>query len=207
MMDVSSITFGYEDRVLFHSFSLKIHEGEIVQIAGANGTGKTTLLRILCGLEYPEIGVVCWRGKPLAKVREQFHQKLLWLGHKTGVKVALTVDENLRFFFPDSTQQVREAALSSVGLAGYEDISLGQLSAGQQRRVALSRLWLTSASLLILDEPFTALDTLAIETLTRRLEQHVLAGGSVILTTHQPLRTLCCPLRTIQLTGAAEIFS
>ncbi|RAN86146.1 heme ABC transporter ATP-binding protein CcmA, partial [Bacillus sp. SRB_28] len=100
---------------------------------------------------------------------------------KPGVKAALTADENLRFFFAQTSPRAREEALAAMGLAGYEDVALSQLSAGQQRRVALTRLWLTSATLWILDEPFTALDATAVERLTRRLEQHVQAGGSVIL--------------------------
>ncbi|VFS60813.1 Cytochrome c biogenesis ATP-binding export protein CcmA [Raoultella planticola] len=75
-----------------------------------------------------------WQGEPLASVREAFHRQLLWLGHKPGVKTALTADENLHFFFPHSRQQTREAALAEMGLAGYEDVPLSQLSAGQQRR-------------------------------------------------------------------------
>ena len=118
-----------------------------------------------------------------------------------SLNAALTADENLRFFFPGSRLQQRERALAAVGLAGYEDLPLSQLSAGQQRRVALTRLWLTDAPLWILDEPFTALDATAMETLTRRLEQHPRQGGSAILTTHQPLRPLGCPLRTLRLGG------
>ncbi len=94
--------------------------------------------------------MVSWQGQPLAKVRESFHRQLLWLGHKPGVNAALTADENLRFFFPASRLQQRESALAAVGLAGYEDLPLSQLSAGQQRRVALTRLWLTDAPLWIL---------------------------------------------------------
>ena len=147
--------------------------------------------------------MVSWQGQLLAKVRESFHRQLLWLGHKPGVNAALTADENLRFFFPASRLQQRESALAAVGLVGYEDLPLSQLSAGQQRRVALTRLWLTDAPLWILDEPFTALDATAMETLTRRLEQHARQGGCAILTTHQPLRPLGCPLRTLRLGGEA----
>lgn len=204
MIEAVSLAFGYDDRVLFHSFSLQVARGELVQIAGDNGAGKTTLLRTLCGLARPESGEVYWDGQPLASVRDAFHRQLVWLGHKPGVKQALTADENLRFFFPRTSQQAREAALAEAGLAGFEDIPLGQLSAGQQRRVALTRLWLTSAALWILDEPFTALDPTAIVVLTNRLEAHVLAGGSVVLTTHQPLRALACPQRVIRLPGEAE---
>lgn len=205
MIEADSLAFSFDDRVLFHAFSLRLKKGEFVQIAGENGAGKTTLLRILCGLARPESGGVFWDGQPITRVRDAYHSQLLWLGHKPGIKQALTADENLGFFFPRLSQQERAAALAEAGLAGYEDIPLGQLSAGQQRRVALTRLWLTSASLWILDEPFTALDASAIEVLTRRLEEHVLTGGSVILTTHQPLRTLRCPQRVIRLAGDAEV--
>ncbi len=168
MLHAERLTCIVDDRPLFAALTLSLAAGELLQVAGDNGAGKTSLLRILCGLARPESGVVSWQGLPLAKVRESFHRQLLWLGHKPGVNAALTADENLRFFFPASRLQQRESALAAVGLAGYEDLPLSQLSAGQQRRVALTRLWLTDAPLWILDEPFTALDATAMETLTRR---------------------------------------
>lgn len=177
MLHAERLTCIVDDRPLFAALTLSLAAGELLQVAGDNGAGKTSLLRILCGLARPESGVVSWQGQPLAKVRESFHRQLLWLGHKPGVNAALTADENLRFFFPASRLQQRESALAAVGLAGYEDLPLSQLSAGQQRRVALTRLWLTDAPLWILDEPFTALDATAMETLTRRLEQHARQGG------------------------------
>ena len=158
MLHAERLTCIVDDRPLFAALTLSLAAGELLQVAGDNGAGKTSLLRILCGLARPESGVVSWQGQPLAKVRESFHRQLLWLGHKPGVNAALTADENLRFFFPASRLQQRESALAAVGLAGYEDLPLSQLSAGQQRRVALTRLWLTDAPLWILDEPFTALD-------------------------------------------------
>ena len=97
------------------------------------------------------------------------------------------------------TIEERWQALAQVELVGFEDVPVAQLSAGQQRRVALARLWLSRATFWILDEPFTALDAAGVQTLTTRLEQHVGQGGAVILTTHQPLRPLCVPLRTIML--------
>jgi heme exporter protein A len=199
MLFADQLTCIYGERVLFQAFSLTIKRGELVQIAGANGAGKTSLLRLLTGLAQPESGGVYWCGEPLVTVREDFHQNLLWLGHKPGVKAALTAEENLHFFYPHSAPGAREEALAAVGLAGYEDLPLFQLSAGQQRRGALARLWMTGATLWILDEPLTALDVAAIETLMRRLEQHVQNGGSVVLTTHQKLRPLDCPVRTVEL--------
>ncbi|WP_421355912.1 cytochrome c biogenesis heme-transporting ATPase CcmA [Pseudocitrobacter faecalis] len=201
MLQANQLTCVYEERVLFESLSFTVEPGEVVQIAGENGSGKTSLLRLLTGLTQPESGYVCWQGERLSRVRDTFHQQMLWIGHKPGVKASLTADENLRLFYPRSTLEAREAALLAIGLAGFEDLPLYQLSAGQQRRSALARLWLSDAALWILDEPLAALDVAAIETLTHRLEKHVHRGGSVVLTTHQPLRSLDCPLRVLRLSG------
>ncbi|MEB5922973.1 cytochrome c biogenesis heme-transporting ATPase CcmA [Franconibacter pulveris 1160] len=205
MLEAHHLTCVRDERVLFEALSLTVQPGEIVQIAGANGAGKTSLLRILTGLATPESGNVCWQGEPIRRQRDVFHHQLLWLGHQPGVKAVLTADENLRFYHPRLSQDARWAALAATGLVGYEDVPVAQLSAGQQRRVALARLWLSDAALWVLDEPFTALDVAGIETLTRRLERHASRGGAVVLTTHQPLRPVNCPLRCITLNapGAA----
>ena len=199
MLEAQHLSFSRDDKPLFDNFSLTVKAGEVIQISGANGVGKSTLLRLLCGLLQPESGQITWMGNALTQQRELFHAQLLWLGHQPGVKSALTARENLSFYHSEAGVSAWYNALEAIGLVGYEDIPLRQLSAGQQRRVALSRLWLTRAKLWILDEPFTALDTWAVEKLTRRLEWHVLQGGSVVLTTHQPLRELKCPIRFIHL--------
>lgn len=199
MLEAHHLTCVRDERVLFEALSLTVQPGEIVQIAGANGAGKTSLLRILTGLATAEAGKVCWQGEPIRRQRDVFHHQLLWLGHQPGVKAVLTADENLRFYHPRLSQDARWAALAATGLIGYEDVPVAQLSAGQQRRVALARLWLSDAALWVLDEPFTALDVAGIETLTRRLERHASRGGAVVLTTHQPLRPVSCPLRCITL--------
>lgn len=204
MLEAHHLTCVRDERVLFEALSLAVQPGEIVQIAGANGAGKTSLLRILTGLATPETGRVSWQGAPISRQRDDFHQQLLWLGHQPGVKPVLTADENLRFYHPRQTQEARWAALAAIGLVGYEDVPVAQLSAGQQRRVALARLWLSEAALWVLDEPFTALDVAGIETLTRRLERHTSRGGAVVLTTHQPLRAVDSPLRCITL-NAPEV--
>ncbi|MEA1065603.1 cytochrome c biogenesis heme-transporting ATPase CcmA [Erwinia sp. HR93] len=205
MLDAQNLSCIRDDRTLFDGLSFSVSPGEMVQIAGANGAGKTSLLRILSGLALPARGQVLWNDRPLRRCGESYHRELLWLGHQPGVKSALTGDENLRFFHPQSNQQARWAALEEVGLVGYEDLPVAQLSAGQQRRVALARLWLSHAMLWILDEPFTALDVSGVEQLTRRCEAHAQQGGSVVLTTHQPLRPLACPFRAITLKPQVEI--
>jgi len=199
MLDVLNLACVRDERVLFRGLSFTLNPGEIFQIAGVNGAGKTSLLRILSGLATPEEGEVKWQGELIKRARDSFHHQLLWLGHQPGIKAVLTADENLRFFHADSAMKARWAALAAIGLLGYEDVAVGQLSAGQQRRVALARLWLSAAKLWILDEPFTALDPAGIEKLTCRLEAHAAQGGSVLLTTHQPLRPVSCAFRKLTL--------
>ncbi|HFZ8994881.1 TPA: cytochrome c biogenesis heme-transporting ATPase CcmA [Citrobacter freundii] len=197
MLHVNNIACLRGERKLFSRLTFSVHSGEVVQISGQNGAGKTSLLHLLTGLSAPAEGQISWQGTPLNRTRETWHRHLLWLGHQVGVKGALTADENLRFYHPDASLKSRWQALEQVNLVGFEDVAASQLSAGQQRRVSLARLWLTRASFWILDEPFTALDTTGVQTLTSRIERHVEQGGSVILTTHQPLRPLTVPLRTI----------
>ena len=162
--------------------SFTLNAGEWVQITGSNGAGKTTLLRLLTGLSRPDAGEVLWQGQPLHQVRDSYHQNLLWIGHQPGIKTRLTALENLHFYHRDG------------------DIPVNQLSAGQQRRVALARLWLTRATLWILDEPFTAIDVNGVDRLTQRMAQHTEQGGIVILTTHQPLNVAESKIRRISLT-------
>jgi heme exporter protein A len=199
MLEARDLLCERDDRVLFSRLSFSVNAGDWVQIAGGNGAGKTTLLRLLTGLARPDAGDILWQGKPLHRVRESYHQDLLWLGHQPGIKTRLTALENLRFFHHDSDTAALLDALAQVGLAGYEELPVGQLSAGQQRRVALARLWLTRATLWILDEPFTAIDVDGVERLTQRMAQHVAQGGQVILTTHQPLNVAPADVRQIVL--------
>jgi heme exporter protein A len=187
MLDAHDLTCTRDERTLFSELSFSICAGEMVQVAGQNGAGKTSLLRILAGLAQAEEGDVRWQGKIIQRQRDVFHQDLLWLGHQPGIKAALTAFENLSFFHAESVENRRWQALAQAGLVGFEDVPVNQLSAGQQRRVALARLWLSSARLWILDEPFTAIDAAGVEKLTRRMVQHTEGGGMVILTTHQPL--------------------
>lgn len=199
MFEANNLACVRDERILFSSLSFRISPGEIVQIAGCNGAGKTSLLRILIGLASPAAGDVRWQQTSIVRDRENFHRHLLWIGHQPGVKSTLTAEENLAFYHPRSDSAGRWQALEACGLAGYEDVMVTQLSAGQQRRVALARLWLSQAPLWLLDEPFTALDPYCIERLTAKFEHHALMGGMVILTTHQPLRPLGVSLRQIVL--------
>ncbi|WP_416000696.1 cytochrome c biogenesis heme-transporting ATPase CcmA [Citrobacter portucalensis] len=201
MLEARELLCERNDRILFSNLSFRVNAGEWVQITGSNGAGKTTLLRLLTGLARPDAGEVCWQEQPLHHVRDSYHQQLLWIGHQPGIKTRLSALENLRFFHHDGDIAQCLAALAQAGLAGYEDIPVNQLSAGQQRRVALARLWLTRARLWILDEPFTAIDVNGVERLTQRMAQHTEQGGIVILTTHQPLNVETDKVRRIALTS------
>ncbi|MDF4400879.1 cytochrome c biogenesis heme-transporting ATPase CcmA, partial [Vibrio parahaemolyticus] len=143
------------------------------------------------------------KGEEVEKSRDVFHQDLLFLGHQTGVKRELTALENLRFY--QSIQNNRSSdeeifiALTQVGLAGREDVPVAQLSAGQQRRVALARLWLSKQILWILDEPLTAIDKQGVKVLESLFASHADNGGIVVLTTHQDMFADSPKLRKIKL--------
>lgn len=203
MLEVSNLTAIRDERVLFENLKFTIKPGELVQIEGRNGTGKTTLLRIVTGLGDKEDGIIKWKGEEVEKSRDIFHRDLLFLGHQTGVKRELTALENLRFYQSIHNNQISDeeifTALTQVGLAGREDIPVAQLSAGQQRRVALARLWLSKQILWILDEPLTAIDKQGVKVLEALFANHADNGGIVILTTHQDMFSDSPKLRKIKL--------
>lgn len=196
---VERLSFERDDLPVLDEVNFTLSSGEIVQLAGPNGAGKTTLMRILAGLIHPTSGRVTWNDSAVQDYA--FKSSLLFLGHQTGVKLTMTPLENLRWYFglngvkslsntqPPSTPSVSDNALidslSKVGLSDYHDVACYQLSAGQQRRVALARLYLSEAPLWLLDEPFTAIDKRGVSELESRIEQHVEKGGIVMLTTHQ----------------------
>ncbi|MFT5261274.1 MAG: heme exporter protein A [Saprospiraceae bacterium] len=179
---------GYD--ALFSGYHLTIKPGQIVQITGENGSGKTSLLRILTGLSYPEEGDVLWNGESIFTEPQNYRLQLAYLGHLNGLKPGLSSIENLSLqqtLFAQPSNITALQALDAVGLSGYEPILVNQLSAGQQRRVALARLLLSNAKLWILDEPITAIDTTGVTVFEKIITQHILNDGMVILTSHQPL--------------------
>ncbi len=190
-------------RTLFEALELCLEAGQILQIEGANGAGKTSLLRILCGLTQPQEGAVYWAGSDIRKCRSEYYQKLLYIGHSPGIKEELTALENLRFFRAlgghSGTDLTLEEALDQVGLYGYEEVPVRTLSAGQRRRVALARLWLNGDGLWVLDEPFTAIDQDGIHNLEARLADHARNGGMVALTSHQTLHLAASSVRHLNL--------
>ncbi len=202
MLEAKALCCIRDERTLFDALNFVIKPNEIVQVEGPNGAGKTSLLRILAGLARPEKGEILWQGEPIRHCREVYHQALLYFGHQPGVKAALTAYENLAFYQSVTNAKNSEAvwqALAMVGLTGYEDVPVAQLSAGQQRRVALARLWLSKAALWILDEPLTAIDKSGVGQLFDLFEQHVQQGGMVILTSHQEVIGKSQSIRKISL--------
>ena len=158
-------------------------------MAGANGSGKTSLLRILCGLLPPTRGEVLWQGHPIRGLKEDYARQLVYLGHAPAVKEDLTAAENLaiacRLAGNPQTEDALQEALARFGVPAKRSL-IRQLSQGQRRRAALARLALSrSTPLWLLDEPFTALDSSGVDVLRETLEQHAARGGAVAFTTHQ----------------------
>lgn len=189
-------------RLLFERLDLQIIKGEMLQIAGPNGSGKTSLLRLLSGLMQPTAGQVLLKGKTLESQRGELARNLLWIGHAAGIKGLLSAEENLTWLCALHQPASRDAiwqALDTVGLRGFEDVPCHTLSAGQQRRVGLARLYLSPPPLWILDEPFTALDKGGVAQLERHLATHCEQGGMVVLTTHHALAEMPAGFREIDL--------
>jgi heme exporter protein A len=178
------------ERLLFSGLALSVEAGHCLHVAGENGAGKTSLLRILCGLLSPTHGEVLWEGKDIRRLREDYWQLLAYVGHLNGVKDDLTALENVRFAAAlggrPADEDVARHALAAVGLAGFESSQARFLSQGRRRRIALARLFLArEAKLWVLDEPFTALDVRGVAALSTLIGEQLDRGGIVVLTTHQ----------------------
>lgn len=179
------------ERTLFSGLNFAVNAGELLLVQGANGSGKTSLLRMLCGLLAPAFGEIVWDGKDIRREREDFHGEMAYFGHLPAVKEDLTARENLDFSCRFAGMRCRredvDGALAHLGLAHCLDLPAKSLSQGQRRRVALARLLLSRAKLWILDEPLTALDQAALQLVQTLIGGHLRQGGMVLLTTHQPI--------------------
>lgn len=191
-------------RTLFRQLEFSISRGELVRIAGGNGTGKSTLLKVLSGLSSDFSGEIRWQGQAVADVRDQYQEGLCYLGHAKAVKQRLSIHENLAWFralYPCRLSLAeQDEVLKRLKLFHFRDQLCGHLSAGQQQRVALARLMISAAQLWILDEPFTAIDKDGVLDFEHIINEAVKAGTAVILTTHHNLE-VAIPHRTVELGG------
>lgn len=193
MLEALQLAASRGDMPLFQGLDFTLRSGALLRVAGANGSGKTSLLRVLCGLLMPSAGEVRWNGANVRTQREEFSRYLVYIGHADGLKGDLTAEENLAFSCALSGLTVPaprvRVALEELGLAGRERLPARALSQGQRRRTALARLALAETQpLWILDEPFAALDASAVERVRSLVGAHLARGGMVVLTTHQEAR-------------------
>jgi heme exporter protein A len=192
MLKASGLACVRGERCLFEDLSFDLVAGQCLHVAGDNGAGKTSLLRILVGLLEPSDGAVTWKGRAIRAARDEFAAELAFVGHLNGIKDELTVLENARFAAAvggaDPGADVARAALAAMDLEDLADEPVRHLSQGQRRRVALARLCVPApAPLWILDEPFNALDAQSIERLHARIAARLATGGIVVLTAHQAI--------------------
>ncbi|MGZ5153162.1 MAG: cytochrome c biogenesis heme-transporting ATPase CcmA [Burkholderiales bacterium] len=201
MLQAIDLTCVRGERTLFSDLSFTLERSASLRVAGANGTGKTSLLRILCGLMLPEQGEVRWQGVSIGRLRDDYWRDLVYVGHRNGVKDDLTAEENVSIGARLAGRQVRRRdALDALGIASCASLAARVLSQGQRRRVALARLFVCArAAVWILDEPFTALDTAAIAAVQKVVGEHIAAGGLAILTTHQEVPIIAASQQRIEL--------
>lgn len=190
MLHVHDLACVRGDLPLFAGVGFEVQTGEVLWVEGSNGSGKTSLLRILCGLSPPAAGEVRWRGEPVRATRESYAREVLYLGHANALKDDLTIAENLRYNAllcgAPADDDAVDTAIAAVGLIERAELPVRVLSQGQRRRAALARLWCSGPrALWILDEPFSALDVASVQRLAEHLGAHVANGGLAVLTTHQ----------------------
>ena len=191
------------DRKLFRHLSFSLQAGTLVQLTGPNGSGKTSLLRMISGLLEPTEGQIRWHGTRIRVLGEEYRALLTYLGHRNGLKEELSSIENLRITSGVAglkiDKQACQSALSSMGLAGREQLPVRLLSEGQKRRAALARLVISTTRLWLLDEVFTALDRSAVASVKKLIETHLNNGGMAIIATHQELDLAASSFQRIEL--------
>jgi heme exporter protein A len=201
LLETRELTCVKDDRVLFEGLNLSLKPGQILLVEGKNGSGKTSLLRILTGLNLPESGDVLWQGEPISEVGPDYYEQVNYIGHHDGIKRDLTCLENLRLVqamgkpLPVSLDD----ALEQVNLLRFGDNFVATLSAGQKRRLALARLVVTEAKLWIMDEPFTSLDKASMAMFQEMFERHLANDGIIVMTSHHDIEMPDCDMQRLNL--------
>lgn len=203
LLEVSKLGCVRGDRRLFKGLDLSLAAGTFLQVTGPNGSGKTSLLRILCGLLAPAEGEIRWQGENIRSLGEDYFTSVTYLGHRHGVKDELSGVENLRISNALSGIEIsKERAvnvLERMGLAGRESLPARLLSEGQRRRVALARLLTCGTTLWLLDEVMTSLDKGAVALIRSLIEEHLAGGGIAIVATHQELELATGSIKRLEL--------
>lgn len=207
MLEVTQITCVRGSRRLFNNLSFRLEAQQALRIRGENGSGKTSLLRIVAGLAPAESGNVAWGGKRIGELGEEYRRHLAFLGHANGLKDDLSPLENLELALAlagiEATGEALRGALQRQGLDAAADLPVKVLSQGQKRRAALARLeFCAGKPLWVLDEPFAALDAAAVARLAATMAKQLQHGGMVLFTTHQEVELPGAAVRSIQLDAA-----
>lgn len=191
LFEIKNIECSRRDNILFSNVCCNLSAGDLLQIDGVNGSGKSTLLRICAGLTPPNAGDIYWHNVKISRCRYQYQSNMVYIGHANGVKDLLTVKENIEFIRALSNVEnaidVR-GVLEQIGLPGTEDYRVGKMSAGQKRRIGLTRLIIDESKLWLLDEPFNALDASGKAIIERLIVEHCHRGGTVVFATHQAMK-------------------
>ncbi|MBK8816358.1 MAG: cytochrome c biogenesis heme-transporting ATPase CcmA [Methylococcaceae bacterium] len=198
-LETQSLSCIRDDRVLFENLGFSVDPGQVLLLEGENGTGKTSLLRILCGFREPDTGTVMWCGEAIEQSR--YFTDMAYVGHMDGIKKELTVLENLKLSLAlgQLGKLTLAQALNKVKLSGYDDTLVQALSAGQKRRLSLARLLITHNVLWILDEPFTSLDKQGIQLIESIMVEHCAQGGMIVMTSHHEVNLHGVEIKRIRL--------
>lgn len=189
ILQISDLACIRDDRVLFEHLNLSLDSGQMLLVEGRNGSGKTSLLRILTGLKLADEGDILWNGESITRLAADYYEQVNYVGHHDGVKRELTCLENLRLVqaMGKPSDLDLDEVLERVNLYRYGDTPVSNLSAGQKRRLALARLLVAESKLWILDEPFTSLDKKSMASFETMFEGHLQQQGMIVMTSHHDI--------------------